>query len=105
MYPILRQSVRDYLVSEQFHRDVFIKGPRRLATWEQIELVRAQPFVLTTRAEEGEFVLSGESVATVKVGGQEVPVCTAFQGWLMGFLVLDGQPIRTGEPVAWLRMA
>ena len=58
-----------------------------------------------TRAEEGEFVLSGESVATVKVGGQEVPVCTAFQGWLMGFLVLDGQPIRTGEPVAWLRMA
>jgi len=57
------------------------------------------------RAEEGEFVLSGESLATVRVGDGEVPVRTAFQGWLQGFLVLDGQPIRPGEPVAWLRKA
>ena len=57
------------------------------------------------RAEEGEFVLLGESVATVRVGEQELPVRTAFRGWLMGFLVLDGQPIRSGEPVAWLRKA
>jgi ferric-dicitrate binding protein FerR (iron transport regulator) len=58
-----------------------------------------------SRAEEGEFVLSGESLATVRVGDGEVPVRTAFRGWLMGFLVLDGQPIRPGEPVAWLRKA
>ena len=60
---------------------------------------------MATRAEEGEFVLTGESVATVRVGEGEVQVRTAFQGWLMGFLVLDGQPIRSGEPVAWLRKA
>ena len=47
----------------------------------------------------------GESLATVRVGDGEVPVRTAFRGWLMGFLVLDGQPIRPGEPVAWLRKA
>ena len=58
-----------------------------------------------SRAEQGEFVLMGESVATVRVGGSEVPVRTAFRGWLMGFLVLDGQPIRGGDPVAWLRKA
>jgi len=58
-----------------------------------------------SRAEQGEFVLMGESVATVRVGGSEVPVQTAFRGWLMGFLVLDGQPIHSGDPVAWLRKA
>ena len=60
---------------------------------------------VATRAVEGEFVLSGESVATVKVGAAEIPVRTAFRGWLMGFMVLDGQPVRSGEPVAWLRKA
>jgi len=44
--------LRDELVSEQLHRHVFIKRPRRLATWEQIRLVRAQPSVLTTGAED-----------------------------------------------------
>ena len=60
---------------------------------------------VSSRAEEGEFVLSGESVAAIKVGGSEVPVRTVFRGWMMGFLVLDGQPIRSGDPVAWLRKA
>jgi ferric-dicitrate binding protein FerR (iron transport regulator) len=57
------------------------------------------------RPAEGEFVMSGDSLATVRVGDGEVPVRTEFRGWLMGFLVLDGQPIRPGEPVAWLRKA
>ena len=29
-HPILRQSVRDYLVNQQFRRDIFAKGSRRL---------------------------------------------------------------------------
>ena len=58
------------------------------------------------RAAEGEFILLGESVAAVKLGdGKEVPVCSAFRGWVMGFLVLDGQPIRSGDPIAWMRNA
>jgi hypothetical protein len=58
------------------------------------------------RAAEGEFRLQGESVATVRLGdGTEVPVPTAFRGWVMGYLALDGQPIASGDPVAWLRLA
>ena len=57
------------------------------------------------RAAEGEYVLAGESVAAVRQGdGREVPVRTAFPGWVMGYLVLDGQPISPGAPVAWLRV-
>ena len=60
---------------------------------------------IAARAEEGEFVLVGDTVATVLSGASETPVRTAFRGWLMGFLVLDGQPIRSGDAVAWLRSA
>jgi len=30
-HPVLKESVRDYLVNQQFRRDVFVKGAQRLA--------------------------------------------------------------------------
>lgn len=45
-HPILRQSVRDYLVDQQFRRDVFVKGMRRLTPLERGEALMAQSFVL-----------------------------------------------------------
>jgi biotin carboxyl carrier protein len=58
-----------------------------------------------TRTVEGEFVLRGDHVAVIRVGDREIPVRTQFRGWMMGFLVLDGQPIHPGDPIAWLRKA
>jgi hypothetical protein len=56
------------------------------------------------RPTEGEFVLEGEPLAVVRMGASDdVLVRARFPGWLMGYLILDGQPIRAGEPVAWLR--
>jgi SAM-dependent methyltransferase len=46
-HPVLRESVRDYLVNQNFRRDVFIKGPRQLTQLEQVELLRGESFVLT----------------------------------------------------------
>ena len=51
-HPILRQSVRDYFVNQQFRRDVFIKGPRRLSDLEQQDAIRSDAFVLTTHADD-----------------------------------------------------
>ena len=51
-HPILRQSVRDYFVNQQFRRDVFIKGPRRLSGLEQHDIMRSQAFALTTHADD-----------------------------------------------------
>ncbi len=45
--PILRQSVRDYFINQQFRRDVFVKGPRRLSRLNRIEVLKSQSFVLT----------------------------------------------------------
>ncbi len=50
--PILNQTLRDYFVNQQFRRDIFIKGPRPLTQLEQIELLRAESFVLLTPAED-----------------------------------------------------
>lgn len=47
-HPILRQSVRDYFVNQQFRRDIFIKGVHRLSSLETAELFQAQTFVLTS---------------------------------------------------------
>jgi hypothetical protein len=50
--PILRQSVRDYFVNQQFRRDIFIKGARTLSGVEQLESLLAMSFVLTADPSE-----------------------------------------------------
>jgi SAM-dependent methyltransferase len=44
--PILRETLRDFCVNQQFRRDYWIKGPRRLSPLEQTEQLRALRFVL-----------------------------------------------------------
>ena len=51
-HPILRQTVRDYFVNQQFRRDIFVKGPRQLSPLEKYETVCSQAFVLTTTPED-----------------------------------------------------
>jgi hypothetical protein len=68
-HPILRQSVRDYMANEQFRRDIFVKGPRRLMGPDRLKMLRAQIFVLIMNLDDipmtlyganGEAVLSEE---------------------------------------------
>ena len=47
-HPILRESVRDYFVNQQFRRDVFVKGPQRLSRLEQLDAIRFDAFALAT---------------------------------------------------------
>lgn len=49
--PVRRESMRDYLISQQFRRDIFIKGPRTLAGVQQISRWREMRLALTTPAE------------------------------------------------------
>ncbi|MCG5498999.1 class I SAM-dependent methyltransferase [Ectothiorhodospira variabilis] len=44
--PMFRQTVRDFCVNQQFRRDYWVKGARRLSTLEQAEAVRLQRVVL-----------------------------------------------------------
>lgn len=50
--PVMKQSVRDYLLNQQFRRDVFVKGPRPLSAVDRLEAWRAQPFILTNHPDD-----------------------------------------------------
>ena len=47
-----RETVRDFLVNQQFRKDYWVKGARRLSPLEQAEALRALRFVLVARAKK-----------------------------------------------------
>nr|WP_315490936.1 methyltransferase regulatory domain-containing protein [uncultured Rhodoferax sp.] len=47
---MFRETVRDFLVNQQFRRDYWVKGPRRLAPGDQADALRAQQVLLATSA-------------------------------------------------------
>ena len=54
---------------------------------------------------EGELVAPGQSIGVIENSGVSTPVCSSFEGLLMGMLAEPGQRLRAGQPVAWLRVA
>ena len=46
--PMFRQSVRDFIVNQQFRRDYWVKGPRRMSSLEQAEALRRLRVMLLT---------------------------------------------------------
>ena len=53
---------------------------------------------------EGEYVLEDQIVGYINgSNGDEVPIFAQCSGWVMNFLVREGFPVRTGEPVLCLR--
>jgi SAM-dependent methyltransferase len=50
--PILKESVRDYMVNQQFRRDIFIKGIRRLSPIERREAINGLTFTLACHPDD-----------------------------------------------------
>ncbi|NML61179.1 methyltransferase [Massilia sp. RP-1-19] len=46
--PMFRETTRDFMVNQQFRRDYWVKGARKLNALEQAEALRAQKVILTT---------------------------------------------------------
>jgi biotin carboxyl carrier protein len=53
----------------------------------------------------GNPVGQGDVIGVVRSLGTSSPVQSPFQGLLVGMLVSDGQRVRRGQPIAWLRGA
>jgi biotin carboxyl carrier protein len=60
----------------------------------------AAPEVVTA---EGEVVDAGQVVGYIDSQGRSVAVRSKFAGWMMGLLVHEGERVREGQPIAWLR--
>lgn len=57
--PMFRESVRDYMVNQQFRRDYWIKGARRLSGVEQSEQLRALRVMLVQPRDEVSLKVTG----------------------------------------------
>jgi hypothetical protein len=51
-HPLLRETVRDYLVNQRFRRDIFVKGVRRLSPEARDELFGRARFVLRAQPQD-----------------------------------------------------
>jgi biotin carboxyl carrier protein len=54
---------------------------------------------------EGEHLRAGDTIGLVELSGEATPDCSSFSGDLIGILAEEGQMLRAGQPVAWLRVA
>jgi biotin carboxyl carrier protein len=54
---------------------------------------------------EGEWVEPGVELAEIHTGSSVLPVSCNFRGWMMGMLVVPGQPVHQGAPLFWIRSA
>jgi len=57
--PMFRESVRDFMVNQQFRRDYWVKGARRLSPLEQVEGLRAQELVMVSHRPDVPLKVSG----------------------------------------------
>ena len=55
--------------------------------------------------ETGSLVLAGSPLAAVYSSGETQPVTTPFTGVIAGRLAHDGERVREGQPLFWLRAA
>ena len=54
---------------------------------------------------EGLQVRAGDEIGVVEGPGTSCPVLSPFGGTLMGMLAHPGERLRSGQPIAWLRVA
>jgi len=57
--PMFRQTVRDFMVNQQFRKDYWVKGARKLNGVEQAEQLRAQKLILTTHRPDISLKVTG----------------------------------------------
>lgn len=53
----------------------------------------------------GHELQAGDEIGVVEGPGTRCPVLSPFGGTLMGMLAHPGERLRSGQPIAWLRVA
>lgn len=86
--PMFRQTVRDFCVNQQFRRDYWVRGARKLNTTEQMEAIRAQRVIL----------IQPRTDVSLKVNGSlgEATMQEAVYGPILDVLA-DHRPRTLGE--------
>jgi SAM-dependent methyltransferase len=86
--PMFRQSVRDFMVNQQFRKDYWVKGVRRLTPLEQAEALRRQRLLLLTHRPDVPLKVNGSLGEALLSEAVYVPVLD---------LMSDHKPRSVGE--------
>lgn len=65
-HPMFKESVRDYLVNQQFRRDLYMRGPRRLSALDQREALMATSVALLVAPDEVSMTVTGVHEVTLQ---------------------------------------
>lgn len=57
--PMFKQTVRDFMVNQQFRKDYWVKGARRLSPLEKSETLRQQRLLMTTHRQDVTLKITG----------------------------------------------
>jgi hypothetical protein len=57
--PVMRETARDYMTNQQFRKDYWVKGPRKLNPLERLEQLRALRVVLSTHRPDVPMKVAG----------------------------------------------
>ncbi len=77
--PIFKQTVRDFMVNQQFRKDYWVKGARTLTQLEKIEQLREQRFVMSAYRPEVTLKVSGALGEAALTEGIYAPVLDQMQ--------------------------
>jgi SAM-dependent methyltransferase len=74
---MFRQTVRDFMVNQQFRKDYWVKGARRLNTLQQSQALMQQRVILSSQAEDIKLTVQG-AVGEAKLSeGVYIPIIQA----------------------------
>lgn len=72
--PMFKQTVRDFMVNQQFRKDYWVKGARRLTPLEQAEGLRSQRFVMSAHRPDVSLKVTGSLGEATLNEGVYLPV-------------------------------
>ncbi|ADL02511.1 class I SAM-dependent methyltransferase [Brevundimonas subvibrioides] len=99
--PVLRESIRDFLVNQQFRPDVFARPAPRLSDAERTARFEAQAFVLVCGLDEIDFQLTGAQGEMVLPEATYRPIALALAA--DGFVAKTGAAVMAAPGVSPLR--
>jgi SAM-dependent methyltransferase len=57
--PMFRETTRDFMVNQQFRKDYWVKGARKISTLTQVEMIKALTVILTTHRPDVSLKVTG----------------------------------------------
>lgn len=99
---MFRETVRDFCVNQQFRRDYWVKGPRRLSDMAQAEILRAQRVILVQPRADVSLKINGvlgEATMQEAVYGSVLDVLADHQVKTLGDIeqALKGKDIKFAQ--------